>query len=84
MALRLLVAVASLLVEHGRQTVCALQELTAHGRIGCGSWALEHRLSSCGSAARGIFPTQGWNPRLLRWQADSSPLDHQGSPGIQC
>ena len=32
------------------------------------------------SEACGIFPTQGWNLCLLRWQADSHPLDHQGSP----
>ena len=24
--------------------------------------------------------TQGWNPCLLHWQADSLPLSHQGSP----
>ena len=34
---------------------------------------------SC-SAARGIFPDQGSNPCPLRWQADSQPLRHQGSP----
>ena len=34
---------------------------------------------SC-SAARGIFPDQGSNPCRLRWQADSQPLSHQGSP----
>ena len=34
---------------------------------------------SC-SAARGIFPDQGSNPRPLHWQADSQPLRHQGSP----
>ena len=27
-----------------------------------------------------IFPTQGWNPRLLHWQVDSLPLSHQGNP----
>ena len=27
-----------------------------------------------------LFPTQGWNPRLLHWQADSLPLSHLGSP----
>ena len=30
-----------------------------------------------------IFPTQGWNPcllRLLQWQTDSLPLSHLGSP----
>ena len=32
------------------------------------------------SAARGILPDQGSNPRPLHWQADSQPLHHQGSP----
>ena len=31
-------------------------------------------------AACGIFPDQGSNPCPLRWQADSQPLCHQGSP----
>ena len=33
--------------------------------------------------SKGIFPTQGSNPRLLwllYWQADSSSVSHQGSP----
>ena len=34
------------------------------------------------SAARGILPDQGPNPRPLHWQADSQPLRHQGSPWI--
>ena len=28
----------------------------------------------------GIFLTQGLNPCLLHWQANSLPLSHQGSP----
>ena len=32
------------------------------------------------SAACGIFLDQGQNLCLLNWQADSSPLSHQGSP----
>ncbi|TEA36598.1 hypothetical protein DBR06_SOUSAS38110019, partial [Sousa chinensis] len=32
------------------------------------------------SAACGIFPDQGTNPRPLHRQADSQPLRHQGSP----
>ena len=32
------------------------------------------------SAACGIFPDQGSNPCRLHWQADSQPLQHQGSP----
>ena len=35
------------------------------------------------SAACGIFPDQGPNPRPLHWQADSQPLRHQGSPTRQ-
>ena len=27
----------------------------------------------------GIFPTQGWNPRLLHWQVGSLPPSYQGS-----
>ena len=34
----------------------------------------------CYFRLQGIFPTQGSNPRLLQWQADSLPLSHQGSP----
>ena len=37
---------------------------------------------SC-SAAHGIFPDQGSNPRPLHWQADSQPLCHQGSLKVQ-
>ena len=32
--------------------------------------------------SRGIFPTQGSNPRFLHWQADSLPLSHLGSPTV--
>ena len=47
--------------------------VVARGLSSCGSWALEHRLSSCGtrSAACGIFPDRGSNPCPLHWQADS-------------
>ena len=34
---------------------------------------------SCRSLLQGIFLIQGSNPCLLRWQADSLPLSHQGS-----
>ena len=36
---------------------------------------------SC-SAACGIFWDQGSKPCLLDWQADSLPLNHQGSPDV--
>ena len=31
----------------------------------------------CHFLLQGIFPTQESNPRVLHWQADSSPLSHQ-------
>ena len=34
----------------------------------------------CHFLLQGIFLTQGSNPRLLHWQADSLPLNHLGSP----
>ena len=34
----------------------------------------------CHFLLQGIFPTQGSNPHLLHWQADSLSLSHQGSP----
>ena len=54
------------------------------GLSSCGSWILEHRLSSVAhrlsfSEACEVFLDQGLNPSLLHWQADSLPLSHQGS-----
>ena len=43
-----------------------------------GSVVVTHGLS-CPTAC-GILPDQGSNPCLLHWQADSQPLDHQGTP----
>ena len=37
----------------------------------------------CHALLQGIFLTQGWNPSLLRWQVDSSPLSHQGNPSVR-
>ena len=34
----------------------------------------------CHAILQGIYLTQGSNPCLLHWQADSLPLSHQGSP----
>ena len=45
------------------------------GFSSCSTW------DSC-SKARGIFPYQGSNPCLLHQQADSQPVDHQGSAGV--
>ena len=47
--------------------------------LGCsGSVVLVHRLSC--PTSYGIFPDQESNPCPLHWQADSQPLDHEGSP----
>ena len=59
----------------------------AHGISSCGSWALEHRFSTCShrlncSTACRIFPYQGSNLCLLHWHADSLPLSRQGSPKL--
>ena len=70
----LLIAVASLVAEHGLS----------------GAWAQQLWLQSTGSVdvARGhscsmvcgVFLHQGLNPSLLHWQVDYLPLSHQGSP----
>ena len=52
----------------------------ARGLQSTGSVVVAHG-PSC-SAACGIVPDQGWNPCPLRWQADSHPLNQQGSPGL--
>ena len=50
--------------------------VVAAPRLRCtGSVVVAHGLSC--SAACGIFLDQGSNPRLLYWQAVSSPLSHQ-------
>ena len=48
---RILIAVASLVPEHGLQA-CGLQELWHTGLSSCVSRALERRLSSCGTRAQ--------------------------------
>ena len=52
--------------------------LRSTGSRRAGSVAVAHGPSR--SAARGILPDQGPNPRPLHRQADSQPLHHQGSP----
>ena len=62
---RLLLAVASLVAEHGLEGALATV-VGAHGL-------------SC-STACGSFLDQGSNPCLLHWKVDFLPLSHQGSP----
>ena len=54
--------------------------LRSTGSRRAGSVVVAHG-PSC-SAARGILPDQGSNPHPPRWQADSQPLHHQGSPTL--
>ena len=66
---------------------CWAPALGLLGSSSCSLWALECRLSSCGtlascSTACGIFPDQGSNLYPQHWQANSQPLNHQGSPGL--
>ena len=66
---------------------CRAWALGHMGFRSCSLQPLVHRLSSCGhgprcSVAHGIFLDQGLNPGLPHWQTDSSPLSHQGSPGV--
>ena len=70
--LGLLIAVASLAVEHELWALVAAScRLRSYG-----SWAVEHRLSSCGyclsyPVAYGIFLDQESNLCPLHWQEDS-------------
>ena len=61
----------TLLQPHGRQP----------SRLLC-PWDLPGKDFGVGYCAllQGFLPTLGWNLHLLRWQASSLPLSHQGSP----
>ena len=78
-----LIAVASPVAEHRHQVGASV--VMAHGLSRCGSWPLEHRLSSCGARAqlfRGMWDLPGpglehVSPALAGgffffWQADSN------------
>ena len=64
-AVRGLLTAAASLAQHGLQGTW-VSVVSAHG-LRC-------------SEASGIFPDQGLNLCLVPWQAESSPLSHQGSP----
>ena len=81
-----LIVVSSPVVERGFWSAQASAVETL-GLSGCSPWALERRLSSCGSwtyllLSIWVFLQQGLNlcPRHL--QVDSSPPSHQGSPQL--
>ena len=73
----LLFAVACLMEHRLRGTQAS--EVADSGLDSTGSVVVAHRLGC--SVACGIFLDQGLNPCLLLWQAYSSPLSYQGSPG---
>ena len=56
--------------------------LAACGPKSCFPQVPGHTLSTCGSTVCGILPDQESNLCLLRWQAHSLPLSHQGSPRL--
>ena len=72
--------------EWGSLSRFGAQASRCRGFFCCGGRAVVHTaFSSCGTrlscpAASGIFLDQGSNPWPLRWQVDSYPLYHQGSP----
>ena len=80
--------------SHGAQaphcggfSCCQAWALGHTGFRSCSSQALELRLSSCDTRAQllcGMWgpPGPGIEPMLLRWQADSLPLSHLGSPAL--
>ena len=53
--------------------ICVLLNLDFPGK---------HTRVCCYFLLQGIFLTQGSNPCLLHWQADSLPLSHLGSPPL--
>ena len=74
---RLLIAVASLAVEHGLYGTQA-PAVAAPGLQNTGSIVVAHELS-CSTACE-ILSDQGSSPCLLHWLVDSLPLSHQGNP----
>ena len=76
--LRVLIVVASLVVERGLWGAWA-SVVAAHGLIRARAQSLWPCGLSC-SVGCGIFLDQGSNLCLLHWQVVSLPLSHQGIP----
>ena len=74
----LLIAVGATPHRGARTSHYRSLSLRSTGSRRAGSIIVAHGPSR--SAACGIFPDQGSNPRPLHWQADSQPLRHQESP----
>ena len=61
-------------------TLCDPMDCSPHGSFV--HWILQAKILdgvSCHFLLQRIFLTQGWNPPLLHWQADSLPLSHLGN-----
>ena len=76
----------SVRASHCGGSSCGLWALGHSGFSSCDSWALKlgSMVVVCGlscSMTCGIFLGQGWKC-LLCWQAESSPVNHQGSPCV--
>ena len=70
----------SLAVVHGLLVSVAFL-ISEHRHWSAGSVVIVHRLS-CPMAGE-IFPDQGLDLRPLHWEADSQPLNNQGSPSFR-
>ena len=78
----LLTVVISLVAEHGLQGAGA-SVLVARDLRSCGSQALEHRLSGCGTWAQLLHSM--WDlpgPCLHHWQVGSLCQSHEGRPRV--
>ena len=64
-----------------RLTLCYPTDCSPPGPAVYGSFPGKNTGVDCYLLFQGIFLTQGSNPCLLHWQADSLPLCHLGSPG---
>ena len=69
------------LVTKSRPTLLRPHGLTHRAPLSMGFSSKDPGVGSY-SLLQGIFPTQGSNPYLLHWQADSLPLGDQGSWGL--
>ena len=66
---------------HGLQQLWHMGSVVEAPRLqSTGSVVVAHGFSCF--TTYGIFPYQALNPYLLHWQADSSPLSHQGNPEL--
>ena len=60
--------------------LCDPMDCSPPGSSVHGDFPGQNTAVGCHFLLQGIFSTQGWNPGLLHWQADSSPGFHLGSP----